>query len=108
MQFGSTTQSVASFWNRYREGTLVLKPAYQRNPVWALRQKCSLIETILLELPVPEIFIQQSLTSGQESRYAVVDGQQRIRTILQFLGIDKDPKEQEFNKFSLEKIPDFF
>ncbi len=104
MRFGSTSQTIAWFRDRYREGSLVLKPAYQRNPVWALRQKCSLIETILLELPVPEIYIQQSFSPEGKSQYAVVDGQQRTRSILQFLGIDKDPKEQSFNKFSLEKI----
>ncbi len=104
MQFDSSRQIISWFRDRYRERSLILKPAYQRNPVWALRQKCRLIETILLELPIPEIYIQQSVLPDGSSQYAVVDGQQRIRTVLQFLGIDSDPKEISFNKFALDKL----
>ncbi len=106
MNFSSSVQTVGWFRDRYREGTLIIKPPYQRKPVWAMKQKCSLIESILMNLPVPEIYIQQTtlLEPEEKNVYAIVDGQQRIRTILQFVGSEKDPEEEEHNKFPLDKL----
>ena len=104
MKFSSTEHPISWFRDRYREGSLVIKPPYQRKPVWADRQKSSLIESVLMQLPVPEVFIQQSTTSDGETTYAVVDGQQRIRTFLQFVGAELDPQELEHNKFVLDKV----
>ncbi len=104
MDFDSSVQSIAWIRDRYREGTLSIRPPYQRKPVWAARQKCYLVESILLNLPVPEIYIQQVTTSEGNSTYSVVDGQQRIRTILQFIGVEDDPDEEQSNKFQLDKI----
>jgi len=110
MNFNSTEQNVIWFRDRYNEGQLVLKPPFQRQPVWSEKQKHVLIESILLGLPIPEIYIQHIVevdeqTEQERSVYAVVDGQQRIRSVLQFLGVDKDESEQEFNKYKLEKLP---
>ncbi len=104
MEFESSMQTISWFKDRYREGSLVIKPPYQRKPVWAARQKCNLIESILLSLPVPEVYIQLETTPDGETTHSVVDGQQRIRTILQFIGIEEDPDEKQFNKFILDKL----
>jgi hypothetical protein len=95
---------ISWFRDRYVEGTLKIKPPYQRKPIWTAKQKCYLIESILLGLPVPEIYIQQTTTSEGASTYAIVDGQQRIRTVLQFIGCDTNSIEQEYNKFPLDKL----
>ena len=105
MDFNSSEETISWFRDRYREGTLKIKPPYQRKPVWAARQKCSLVESILLKLPVPEIYIQQSTTPDGVTTYAIVDGQQRIRTVLQFVGSETDPDQAEYNKFVLDKLP---
>jgi hypothetical protein len=63
-----------------------------------------LIETILLDLPIPEIYVQQTTTPDGETTYAIVDGQQRIRSVLQFIGSEVDPDEAEHNRFILEKL----
>lgn len=105
MKFDSTAQAISWFRNQYRDGFLTIRPPYQRKPVWAARQKSYLIESILLGLPVPEVYIQQSTNSEGDTQYAVVDGQQRIRTILQYVGAEADPDEAEENDFSLEKLP---
>lgn len=105
MNYESSQHNLAWFKDCYSAGTLTIKPPYQRKPVWAARQKCYLIESILSELPVPEIYIQQTTTEEGVTRYAIVDGQQRIRTVLQFIGLDADPGEQEANKFVLDKLP---
>lgn len=104
MKYSASQASIGWLRDTYLSENLDIRPPYQRNPVWAARQKCSLIETILLQLPVPEIFVQQSSSPEGHTQYAVVDGQQRVRTILQFIGADLDPEEQEWNKFPLDKI----
>jgi hypothetical protein len=55
---------------------------------------------------VPEIYIQQTTLPEGKTTYAIVDGQQRIRTVLQFIGSETDPGEQEYNKFALDKLED--
>ena len=104
MDYTSTTHTIAWFRDRYREGALDLKPPYQRNPVWQERQKCSLVETILKEMPIPEIFVEVDTSAQGEQEWGVIDGQQRIRAILQFMGNELDPNEQDFNEFPLDKL----
>jgi len=104
MTFASSVQTIAWIRDRYREGNLKIKPPFQRKPVWVARQKCYLIDSILRGLPVPEIYIQQTTTPEGQTTYAVVDGQQRIRTVLQFVGSEEDPEEAAYNKFTLDKL----
>ncbi len=106
MNYNSTEHPLSWFRDRYRENSLKIKPPYQRKPVWAARQKCYLVESILIGLPVPEIYVQQTTSPDGETSYAIVDGQQRIRTVLQFVGSETDPDAQEFNKFILDKLDD--
>lgn len=59
----------------------ILIPEFQRNYVWTLKQASRFIESLLLGLPVPGIF----LSKEQESqKLLVVDGQQRLKTLLFF------------------------
>jgi len=104
MDFESTIHPVSWFRDRYRDGTLEIKPPYQRMPVWTIKQKCYLIETILLDLPIPEIYVQKTTSTEGDTTYAIVDGQQRIRSVLQFIGSESDPREEEYNKFVLDKL----
>ena len=104
MKFSSSAESTTWFRDRYLEGSLTIKPPFQRKPVWGLKQKCYLIESILLELPIPEIYVQRETTPEGVTHFHIVDGQQRMRTVLQFVGAEVDPKESEHNKFSLDQL----
>jgi len=104
MKYSAGEQTIAWFKDRYLEGSLEIRPPYQRRPVWALRQKSNLIESILMGLPIPEIYVHTFTSETGKTTYAVVDGQQRVRTILQFIGLDKDEGEQDENKFSLSDL----
>jgi hypothetical protein len=104
MDYKSSEQTIGWFKDRYLEGNLEIKPPYQRRPVWAPRQKSNLVESILLGLPVPEIYIHLTTSAEGATHYAVVDGQQRVRSVLQFIGIDKEEGEKEFNGFPLEGL----
>ena len=83
MKYDASQQTLGWFKERYLEGNLEIRPPYQRRPVWSVRQKSNLIESILLKLPVPEIYIHTETSADGKTTYAVVDGQQRVRSILQ-------------------------
>lgn len=73
------------FINWYQAGELEISPKYQRNPVWNLKAKSYLIDTILKGLPVPQVFIRQIIDiKTRKTMREVIDGQQRLRTILEF------------------------
>jgi hypothetical protein len=76
---------VVWFKKAFDEGDLVIKAPFQRNPVWTERQKSALIDTILLEYPIPELYMQELTDDSGNQKHVVVDGQQRIRAVLSFL-----------------------
>lgn len=60
---------------------LIIDPDFQRNEVWDSKQKCELIESILMGIPLPVVYLFET----KEGKKQVVDGRQRITTILEFL-----------------------
>ncbi|MCR9193088.1 MAG: DUF262 domain-containing protein [Hyphomonas sp.] len=60
-------------------------PDYQRPPAWSKKQKQLLIDTILRGYDVPKMYWQR-LEKGAPFEFAVIDGQQRLRTIWEFCG----------------------
>jgi len=69
----------------YDSGKLIIKPPYQRNPVWVNRQKSYLIDSILRGYPIPEIYIQEIVSPEGDTTYIIIDGQQRIRSVLDYI-----------------------
>ncbi|SEJ33131.1 Protein of unknown function DUF262 [Pseudomonas linyingensis] len=67
--------------NLHANKELVIQPEYQRLFRWSVQQKSHLIESILLELPVPQIFVIENPDGVLE----LIDGLQRVSTILQFI-----------------------
>lgn len=82
----TTHHTVAWLRKAESEGTLDVAPPFQRNPVWTTPQKAFLIDTLLRAYPVPEIYMQDSVDQHGTERHIVVDGQQRIRACLEFIG----------------------
>ncbi|HBZ34846.1 MAG TPA: hypothetical protein DEO33_00220 [Rikenellaceae bacterium] len=80
-----TLRNVAWFKNTHLAGELDIKPPFQRNPVWVERQKSYLLDSILHRYPIPEIYMQETVSESGETKYTIVDGQQRIRSVLEFL-----------------------
>ncbi len=73
--------------NDIRAGTVILAPYFQRKLVWRLAHKIDFIKTILLEYPFPEIFLSRGTLDvvSMKSTMCVVDGQQRMTTIQEFI-----------------------
>jgi hypothetical protein len=84
--YDSRTYSINDFveWDAARQ--LELNPRFQRRPVWTEKAKSFLIDTILRGKPIPKVFIRQKINvSTKTSVREVVDGQQRLRTILSYV-----------------------
>lgn len=91
----STTQhNVLWFKKAFDNGELEIRAPFQRNPVWSDRQKSSLIDTILLEYPIPELYMQELIQASGTQKHVVVDGQQRIRAVLSFLSGEYEMDEE--------------
>jgi hypothetical protein len=61
---------------------LNLRPEYQRRLRWSTPQKSRLIESLLLNIPIPPVFLYES----DAARYEVMDGQQRLNAVREFIG----------------------
>lgn len=84
--YDSRTYSINDFveWDAAKQ--LELNPKFQRRPVWTDKAKSFLIDTVIRGKPMPKVFIRQKINvSTKTSMREVVDGQQRLRTILSFI-----------------------
>jgi hypothetical protein len=67
----------------YEDKELQIQPAFQRIFVWDLVKQSQFIESLLLELPVPPIYVVEE----EEGQYVLVDGLQRLSTYFHFRGV---------------------
>jgi len=81
----TTNRNLAWFRNVYEQEKLEVQPPFQRNPVWTIKQKSYLIDTILHGYPIPEIYMKEKVDEKGEDKYIIVDGQQRIRACLEYI-----------------------
>lgn len=73
-------------WYNQTPAQLVLNPKFQRRAVWTPQSKSYLINTILLGLPLPVFFLRQNTDpQSKKTIREVVDGQQRLRAIFDFI-----------------------
>lgn len=78
----SVSMSVSELTNLYREKVLLIQPEFQRLFRWTGEQKSKLIESILLGIPLPSLFVAQS----EGGTWELVDGLQRVSTLLELQG----------------------
>lgn len=81
----STIQSIGWVRDIFCAGQLDLDPPYQRRSVWNRDFKQFFIDTILRNYPVPPIFVNMEVLEDGTNLYHVVDGKQRLLSILEFL-----------------------
>jgi hypothetical protein len=81
-----TVYSASQFLDWQRSGTLQLNPIFQRRPVWKPAARSQLIDSIVRGYPIPIILLRQVQDlSTLKVRMEVVDGQQRLRTLIAYL-----------------------
>jgi hypothetical protein len=102
-----TSYKVLDFLKWQRDGTLILRPPFQRKAVWRPALKSSLIDSLLRGYPVPALFLQdRSDAASFERRLIVIDGQQRLRTALSYVDVSCLPDADEKDDFVLLPMHD--
>ncbi|WP_176742600.1 DUF262 domain-containing protein [Streptomyces sp. LUP47B] len=94
MKTTATNKKIRQLLTAVSDGSLILKPEFQRRLVWTDKHKQEFIRTVLEGLPFPEIFLcdgDVDLTTGRGNQQ-VVDGQQRLTTLYQYFTASKDLK----------------
>lgn len=81
--------SIGEIASMYKSGELIIDPNYQRLYRWDESQRTRFVESLLLGIPVPPIFVFQRETGVWE----LIDGLQRVSTVLQLMGDLRHPDE---------------
>ncbi len=92
------SMSIGEWVSLYEGGEVDVHPEFQRFFRWEPEQKTKLIESILLGIPIPPIFVAQR----RDGIWDVVDGLQRLSTIFQFVGILKDEESKPIDPLVLD------
>ncbi|NCP83469.1 MAG: DUF262 domain-containing protein [Bacteroidetes bacterium] len=104
----SNSVKLIDLYNKIVSGNLITGPDFQRKKlVWKKQHKFSFIETILLNFPFPEVYIASDDLDLNElkTKEIVVDGQQRLTTIVDYIQEKNDFKNQKQIK-SFDELED--
>lgn len=89
--------SIGEVSSMYAGGELNILPEFQRLFRWTMDRKSSFIESILIGIPIPPAFVYEN----EDGTWELIDGLQRISTVLEFMGVLKNPENQEFMRSKL-------
>jgi hypothetical protein len=87
----SYSMSIGELLTMYKDGELELHPEFQRLFRWTIEQKSRLVESLLLGIPIPSIFVSQT----EKGTWEVIDGLQRLSTIFELTGDLRNPDGSE-------------
>lgn len=92
------SMSVGELLNLYKDEELDIHPEFQRVFRWSMQQKSRLIESLLLGIPLPPIYV----AVNEEGVWEVIDGVQRLSTIFEFMGELKGPESETSDRVVLK------
>lgn len=76
--------TVETIVNQLERHNIEMNPAFQRRDAWSARAKGRFVESVILGLPIPQIVLAER--QGERGRYIVLDGKQRLLSLMQFTG----------------------
>lgn len=85
--------------NMYSSKELNILPDFQRLFRWTNERKSNFIESILIGIPVPPVFVYEN----ENGTWELIDGLQRISTLLEFMGVLRDVDSDEMRRSKLQK-----
>ena len=97
----ASNEKIIDLFNKMNDGSLVFQHSFQRNLVWNNSHKENFLETILNGLPFPEVYFADGKIDLEKktSETLVVDGQQRLSTIYEYITNDSNLKLKKIPKF---------
>lgn len=84
--------TVETMVNQIKQGNIDLNPAFQRRNAWDDMKRSRLIESLILNLPVPEVILAEN--PNKRKSYIVIDGKQRLSTLVGYV----EPKDYDYWK----------
>ena len=93
------SMSVGELISMYESDELNIRPQFQRFFRWTEYQRSRLIESLLLKIPIPSIFVSQR----EDGVWDVIDGQQRLSTIFQLVGVLKDEDDRRLDPLKMTR-----
>ena len=93
LQTGYGERTINEMVLLFRNKQITLDPGFQRKSVWSQIDRRRLIQSIVSEYPLPNIFLYRRHLKGK-TIYDVIDGKQRLETVLMFMGIGRFKREQ--------------
>ncbi|XDF37540.1 DUF262 domain-containing protein [Paracidovorax avenae] len=85
----SADWTVETMVSQLVRGNIEMNPRFQRRDAWSVRRKSAFVESLILGLPVPQIVLAEK--RGQRGKYIVLDGKQRLLSLMQFTGNARGP-----------------
>jgi|GEM_PF-4723321 len=108
MQITNTTWTIQYIKENHFLGIINYQPDFQRRSVWSEKQKVYLIDTLLNDFSIPKVYVRQIYDEQRGGNiYEIIDGQQRLTTIMAFLNGEfklskkRHPKPEYFD-YNLE------
>ncbi|OXJ00009.1 MULTISPECIES: DUF262 domain-containing protein [Burkholderia] len=92
------SMSIGELLNLYKEKELDIHPEFQRVYRWGIQQKSRLIESLLLGIPLPSLYV----ATNDSGVWEVIDGVQRLSTIFEFMGELKGPSDSDSDDLELK------
>jgi len=104
VSFDSYDLSVRQLVEMFDSGEIEVPPEYQRQFIWRPDRESELIESVMLGIPVPSLF----MATNRDSTWEIVDGVQRLSTLAHFMGtntlLKKVKREKPLCIEGLEKL----
>jgi len=93
--------SFGEIMNMYKNDEIIISPEYQRAFRWDIQKQTDFIESILLGIPFPSIFV----VGNEDGKWELIDGLQRVSTVLSFFGELKTPDKNNLKLSSGGLLP---
>lgn len=109
VDFDTYDVTVEELVRRVERKRIEIAPIYQRQFRWDLVRQSRLVESLLLGIPVPPLFMATNLSPNQKNQWEVVDGLQRLLTLVNFTGDQRARdsarlKEEALRLIHLDKL----
>ena len=103
--FDSYDLAVRQLTDMLAERMIDIAPAYQRHFKWNVERQSELIESLMLGIPIPSLF----MATNKDSTWEVIDGLQRLTTVMNFVGTDaqivaNNPNAKKLRLTGLQKM----